>query len=58
MPEHRIQRGRLHEDLRSLDRDGEEVVSIVPDPDYPDRFLVITRYKGEWTEIRSADGAA
>ena len=47
MPEHHIPRGRLHEDLRTLDHDGEELVSIVPDPTNTDRYLVVTRYKGD-----------
>lgn len=55
MPEHHIPRGRLHEDLRSLDRDGEDVVTVMPDPDDDDRFLVVTRYKSNRVEVRPAD---
>jgi len=58
MPEHHIPRGRLHEDLRALDHDGEEVVSIVQDPDDLERFTVITRYKGDKLETRPAGGTA
>ena len=56
MPEHHIPRGRLHEDLQALDHDGEEVVTITPDPSNDDRFLVITRYKGTSVETRPAGG--
>lgn len=54
MPEHRIPRARLHEDLKSLEREHEEVVSIVADPDNADRYLVTTRYCGERIETRPA----
>ena len=58
MPEYHIPRGRLHEDLRAIERDGEEVVSIVPDPNDPDRFEVVTRYKGDKLETRPAGGTS
>jgi hypothetical protein len=47
MPTHRIPRGRLHEDLQSLEREHEHVVSIVNDGDF---FKVTTRYCGEAPE--------
>lgn len=56
MPEHHIPRGRLHEDLRALDHDGEEVFTIAPDPSNDDRFLVVTRYRISVVEIRPAGG--
>ena len=47
MPEHHIPRAHLHEDLRVIDHEGEQILSITPDPTDPDRYLVVTRYKGE-----------
>ena len=41
MPEHRIPRARLHEDLIAIEREGEHVLSVVPDGDV---FVVVTRY--------------
>ena len=54
MPEHHIPRARLHEDLIALKREHEDVVSITPDPDNADRFLVITKSCGEVRETRPA----
>lgn len=54
MPEHRIPRANLHEDLIALKREHEEVVSIVSDPDNSGRYLVTTRYCCEPTETRPA----
>lgn len=53
MPEHRIPRASLHEDLIRLDREGERVQSIVNDPHDPDRYLVVTVYK-DGLELRGA----
>jgi len=41
MPVHRIPRARLHEDLQSLEREHEHVMSIVSDGDY---WKVTTRW--------------
>jgi hypothetical protein len=46
MPEHRIPRATLHEDLQSVQREGEHVYSILEDPD-PNFVRVITRYSTE-----------
>ena len=54
MNEHRIPRASLHEDLISLRKEGEEVVSITLEGD---RYLVITKPIGiEYRKLR--DGAA
>jgi len=60
MPVHYIPRGHVHEDLRSLDHDGELVDSMVPDPERPDtHFLVTTRFKGaDEYETRTTDTAS
>ena len=58
MPQHRVPKGHLHEDLRSIEHDGEIVVSITPDPDDVDRFVVLTRYRGDTDiETRTFDGS-
>ena len=54
MPEHRIPRVSLHEDLRSLNREHEIVVSITPDPDDDASYVVVTRYCGDVRETRPA----
>ena len=54
MPEHRIQRAYLHEEIVALKREHEDVVSITPDPDDDSRYLVITRFCGEQRETRPA----
>ena len=47
MPVHRIPRARLHEDLKSIEREHEHVTSITPDGDF---WKVTTRYCGEAPE--------
>ena len=47
MPVHHIPRARLHEDLESLKREHEIVVSITDDPDDETRYLVVTRSCGD-----------
>lgn len=54
MPEHRIPRASIHEDLRSLNREHEIVMSITPDPDDVDRYIVVTRFCGDTLETRPA----
>lgn len=44
MPTHKIPRATLHEDLTSLEREHESVVSIVPDTTDGDFYTVVTRY--------------
>ena len=41
MPVHKIPRATLHEDLTSLEREGESVVSITP---VGRHFVVVTRF--------------
>lgn len=44
MPEHRIPRARLHEDLLRLYREDNEVVAFMdPEPDEHDRVRVLTK---------------
>lgn len=45
MPIHRIPRVTMHEDLRSVEREGEQVVSVAPDG--PDHVLVGTVWVGQ-----------
>lgn len=44
MPIHRIPRATMHEDLHSVEREGEQVVSVAPDG--PEHVLVGTVYLG------------
>lgn len=44
MPIHRIPRATMHEDLHTVEREGEQVVSVAPDG--PDHVLVGTVYVG------------
>ena len=46
MPEHHIRRVRLHEGLKELRAQSEEIVSVSPDADDPDCYLVITKPAG------------
>jgi hypothetical protein len=43
MPIHHIPRARLDEDVRDIERQGEEIVSVTVDTD--GRYLVVTRYR-------------
>jgi len=54
MPVHHIPRLRLHEDLESLRREHEVVVSITPDPDDDSRYVVVTRSCGDELLTRPA----
>lgn len=51
MPIHRLPRGTMHEDLRAIEHDGEEVVSIAPDLD-ASFVLVATRWARPKYETR------
>lgn len=44
MPEHRLSAASLDADLKAIERQGEDVVSITP-IDGGDRFLVLTEYR-------------
>lgn len=47
MPEHRIPRARLHEDLLRLYREDNEMVAFLdPIPDDKDRIHVVTKDRG------------
>jgi hypothetical protein len=50
MPIHRIPRATMHEDLHSVEREGERVVSVAPDG--PDHVLVGTVMHGWQLEQR------
>lgn len=50
MPEHRVPRETLHEDLRAIFHDGEKVHSIIPDGD--SHYRVFTVYIGQPLETR------
>ena len=51
MPIHRIPRATMHEDLHSVERDGEQVVSVAADG--PEFVLVGTITVGHAIEYRS-----
>lgn len=55
MPTHRIPRATLHEDLISLEREHESVVSMAPDSEDRNFYIVVTRY---CNELETRDGAA
>ena len=57
MPIHRLPRGTMHEDLRAIEHDGEEVVSIAADVD-PGFVLVATRWVRPKYETRLIGGVA
>lgn len=44
MPVHRIPRATMHEDVRSIEREGEQIVSVAADG--PDHVLVATIWFG------------
>ena len=46
MPIHRVPKGRLFEDVTSIEREGEVVVQVMVDPDDDKRFLVVTQWLG------------
>ena len=46
MPIHRIPRARLYEDIVSIEREGERVVQVIPDPENESRWLVVTQWLG------------
>lgn len=46
MPIHRVPRARLHEDIVSIEREGERIVQVVLDPDDAGRWLVVTQWIG------------
>lgn len=52
MPIHKIPRARLHEDITSIEREGERVVQVMLDPDDPTRWLVFTQWLGADIETR------
>ena len=47
MPIHNIRRAHLHEDITSIEREGERVTSITFDPHTDDTFVVATCWVGE-----------
>ena len=51
MPIHRIPRATMHEDLRSIEREGEQVVSVAGDG--PEFVLVGTVTFGQRLEYRT-----
>jgi hypothetical protein len=55
MPYHRVPKGRLHEDITSIEREGEQIVAVKFDPDEP-VVHVFTAWLGARPvlEVRSA----
>lgn len=54
MPVHHIPRATLHEDLLELVRkQGERVRHIIPDPNDPDRYEVVTEFITAETRVIS-----
>lgn len=51
LPIHRIPRATMHEDLHSIEREGEQVVSVAADG--PDHVLVGTVTQGQRLEERT-----
>jgi hypothetical protein len=47
MPVHTIRRATMHEDIRSIEREGERVTAITFDPHTDDTFVVTTCWIGE-----------
>lgn len=52
MPEHRVPRATLHEDLQDIERhQGERVMSIIVDPNDSGFYLVHTEYRTLETRV-------
>lgn len=55
MPFHRIPRARLHEDITSIEREHEVVVSAHIDPDDSSFVLVFTRWCSDRAPFETRD---
>lgn len=55
MPVHRVRRARIHEDVADIERQGERIVSVVPDGDRSESVLIFTVYLGQPYETRGAE---